>query len=86
MAIIVDDKMKAEEIRSEIMKSSDGLAGEVWIFDLYRGKNIPAGKKSLAFGIRYRLPNRTLTDEEVDEVHDRIAANLKAKFGAELRS
>lgn len=86
MAIIVDENMKAEEIRSEIIKTAGGLAGDVWIFDLYRGKNIPKGKKSLAFGIRYRLPDKTLTDEEVDDVHDRIAVGLKAKFGAELRS
>jgi phenylalanyl-tRNA synthetase beta chain len=86
IAIIVDEKTKAGEIRSEIIKNSNGLASEVWIFDLYRGKNIPDGKKSLAFGIRYRLPDRTLTDEEVDDVHGRIAAGLKSKFGAELRS
>jgi len=86
IAIIIDDTVKAEEIRQEIINRSGGLAGEVAIFDLYRGKNIPSDKKSLAFSIKYRLPDRTLTDEEVDRAHGKIAAGLKEKFGAELRS
>jgi len=86
IAIIIGDTVKAEEIRKEIIDRSGGLAGEVVIFDLYRGKNIPRDKKSLAFSIKYRLPDRTLTDEEVDRVHGKIAAGLKEKFGAELRS
>jgi phenylalanyl-tRNA synthetase beta chain len=86
IAIIIDDAVRAEEIRTEIINRSDGLAGDVAIFDLYCGKNIPTHKKSLAFSIKYRLPDRTLTDEEVDRVHGKIAGALKEKFGAELRS
>jgi len=86
IAIVINEDIKAEDIRSEIINSSSGLAGDVWIFDLYRGKNIPENKKSLAFSIKYRLPDRTLTDDEVDNVHQRIAEVLKKKFGAELRS
>lgn len=86
IAIIIDDTVKAEEIREEIINRSGGLAGDVAIFDLYRGKNIPSDKKSLAFSIKYRLPDRTLTDEEVDRAHGKIAAALKEKFKAELRS
>jgi phenylalanyl-tRNA synthetase beta chain len=86
IAVIIDEVVNAEEIRSEIISCSDGLAGDVAIFDLYRGKNIPPDKKSLAFSIKYRLPDRTLTDEEVDRVHGKIAGALKEKFGAKLRS
>jgi phenylalanyl-tRNA synthetase beta chain len=86
MAIVIDEDIKAEDIRSAIINSSNGLAGDVRIFDLYRGKNIPENKKSLAFGIKYRLPDRTLTDDEVDDVHGKIVEVLKKKFGAELRS
>jgi phenylalanyl-tRNA synthetase beta chain len=86
IAIIIDGAVRAEEIRTEIINRSDGLAGDVAIFDLYCGKNIPTHKKSLAFSIKYRLPDRTLTDEEVDRVHGKIAGALKEKFGAELRS
>jgi phenylalanyl-tRNA synthetase beta chain len=86
IAVIIDEVVNAEEIRSEIISCSDGLAGDVAIFDLYRGKNIPPDEKSLAFSIKYRLPDRTLTDEEVDRVHGKIAGVLKEKFGAKLRS
>jgi phenylalanyl-tRNA synthetase beta chain len=86
IAIVIDENVKADDIKSEIISSSSGLADDVMIFDLYRGKNIPKMKKSLAFGIKYRLPDRTLTDEEVDEVHRKIAEVLRNRFGAELRS
>ncbi|UCC80561.1 MAG: phenylalanine--tRNA ligase subunit beta [Candidatus Zixiibacteriota bacterium] len=86
IAIVIDENIGAEEIRSEIINSSVGFADDVRIFDLYHGKNIPESKKSLAFSIKYRLPDRTLTDEEVDDVHGKIADVLKMKFGAELRS
>gem|GEM_PF-1732371 len=86
IAIIVDENVKAGDILAEINSNSNGLAGDVWIFDMYRGKNIPQNKKSLAFGIKYRLMDRTLTDREVDEAHNRITNALKAKFKAELRS
>jgi phenylalanyl-tRNA synthetase beta chain len=85
IAIVVDETFMASEIEEEIKEAGTGLVDEIWIFDLYRGKNIPSGKKSLAFGIKYRLPDRTLTDEEVSEVHARITASLKKRFGAELR-
>ncbi len=86
IAIIVDDKVKAEDIRRDIIKTGGDIVETAWIFDLYRGKNIPSGKKSLAFGIKYRLPDRTLTDDEVDQAHKSIINALEAKFGAQLRS
>jgi phenylalanyl-tRNA synthetase beta chain len=85
IAIVVDEAVMARDIEKEIKKAGMGLVDEIWIFDLYHGKNIPSGKKSLAFGIKYRLPDRTLTDEEVNEAHARIAASLEKRFGAELR-
>ena len=61
------------------------MVEETWIFDLYKGKGIPKGKRSLAFGIKYRLPDRTLTDEEVNQAQNRIISALETKFKAELR-
>ena len=85
IAILVDDSVKADEVKKEIIDNGKGLVKEVWVFDLYKGKNIPKDKKSLAFGVKYRLPDRTLKDNEVDEAHNRIAESLKDKFKAELR-
>ena len=86
IAIIVDDNVPFEDIRQAIASNGGGLVDAVWIFDLYRGRNIPKGKKSLAYGIKFRLPDRTLTDEEVDKAQERIISALKEKFGAQLRS
>ena len=86
IAIIVDDSVPFEDIRQAIASNGGGLVDAVWIFDLYRGRNIPKGKKSLAYGIKFRLPDRTLTDEEVDEAQRMIISALKEKFGAQLRS
>lgn len=61
------------------------LAG-VELFDDYRGEAVPSGQRSLAFNLAYRLPDRTLTDEEVEPVHNEIRAALKAEFSITLRS
>lgn len=86
IAVIVDDSIASEDIKQAIARNGGGLVDAVWIFDLYRGKNIPNGKKSLAYGIKFRLPDRTLTDEEVDLAQGRIINALAEKFGAQLRS
>lgn len=86
IAIVVDDAVKSADIRKAIIEGGGDLIEDVWIFDLYRGKNIPDGKKSLAYGIKYRLADRTLTDEEVDNAHREIARLLNDRYGAELRS
>jgi phenylalanyl-tRNA synthetase beta chain len=85
IAIVIDDAIPASEIEGEIERAAGGLVRRVWVFDLYKGKNVPSGKKSLAFGIRYRLPDRTLTDEEVNRTQERILESLRARFGAKLR-
>jgi phenylalanyl-tRNA synthetase beta chain len=55
------------------------------LFDLYAGKELPAGKHSIALSLRYRAADRTLTDEEVAEMHARIVQKLKQEFSAEVR-
>jgi phenylalanyl-tRNA synthetase beta chain len=56
------------------------------LFDVFSGTPLPEGKKSLAFSIDLRAPDRTLTDEEADVVVRRIAGRLASEFGAELRA
>jgi phenylalanyl-tRNA synthetase beta chain len=56
------------------------------LFDCYRGAPIPSGKKSLAYTISYRAADRTLTDDEVNALHDRVRAHLRDRFPMELRS
>jgi phenylalanyl-tRNA synthetase beta chain len=62
----------------------DLLVG-VTLFDLYRGEQIGAGKKSLAYRLTYQAPDRTLTDAEAAKVRERIVKKLKEEAGAVLR-
>ena len=52
---------------------------------MYKGKQIAEGKKSIAYAIVYRRDDKTLTDEEVNKVHEKILRSLEHKLGAELR-
>lgn len=86
LAVILDDKVPAAEVVAAIRASGGGLVEDVAIFDVYRGIKIPSGKKSLAFAIRYRAADRTLTDEESGKAHAQVVERLAARFGAELRA
>ena len=56
------------------------------LFDCYRGAPIAEGKKSLAYTIAYRAPDRTLTDDEVNALQENLRRHLGARFALELRS
>jgi phenylalanyl-tRNA synthetase beta chain len=58
----------------------------VQLFDEYRGESVPQGQRSLAFRLIYRASDRTLTDEEVEPVHQKVREALVEKFGVNLRS
>ena len=83
IALVVDEQVsyrKAEEIIQ-----SFPLVTQVTLFDLYRGKQIPDGKKSFAIRIIYQSPSYTLTDEEVDQTQEQMLARLHQELGATLR-
>ena len=61
------------------------LLKEAHVFDLYEGEHMDAGKKSIAFSLKYADPERTLTDEEVTKVHDKVLNALAEQAGAVLR-
>jgi phenylalanyl-tRNA synthetase beta chain len=85
IAIVVGEDTLSERIRDKIKMVGGNLIEELILFDVYRGKQIPSGKKSLAFTIRYRAKDRTLTDQEVEGVHQKIVLELEGSFGAILR-
>lgn len=85
IAILIDDEILVQEIQDIILKQGGNMVEEVKLFDVYKGKQIPAGKKSIAYSIKYRLEDRTLTDKEVNKVHDKILRSLEYQLGAELR-
>ncbi len=75
---------------AEIERATQNAAGEllesVQLFDEYRGEAVPYGQRSLAFRLVYRASDRTLTDEEVEPVHQNVREALVEKFGVNLRS
>ena len=85
IAVLVDDSTLCEEIEAIIKKQGGNLLESVKLFDIYKGNQIPEGKKSMAFSVVYRLNDRTLTDKEVNKVHDKITRSLEYGIGAELR-
>jgi phenylalanyl-tRNA synthetase beta chain len=56
------------------------------VFDVYRGEQVGAGRKSVALHLSFQSPERTLTDKEADELRRRVVSALAERFGAELRA
>jgi phenylalanyl-tRNA synthetase beta chain len=85
IAMLVRDRSTAGEIARALQDASEGLAESVKLFDLYRGDQIPAGHRSLAFRVTYRDPEGTLTDKRVDKVHASLARLASDRFDATIR-
>ncbi len=85
IAVVLDQSWPNEQVVDTIRRAGAPLLGEVMLFDVYVGSQIPAGKKSLAYSLTYRHPDRTLTDEEVVAVETRILEALASRFGATIR-
>ncbi len=84
MAVVVPRSIPAGKLKQEIYEAGGGLVERVALFDLYEGAQIPGERRSLAFTITYRHPERTLTEWEINAVHSDIEKALN-KMGAELR-
>tara|TARA_Y100001968_G_scaffold319010_1_gene349995 strand:- start:3872 stop:6382 length:2511 start_codon:yes stop_codon:yes gene_type:complete len=86
ISLIVDKDCKSSEIISVIRKSGKPLLENVDLIDRYDGGNLPSGKISQAFRIRYRDKKTTLSEDDITPIHERIRKNLETKLNAELRS
>ncbi|MBE9007874.1 phenylalanine--tRNA ligase subunit beta [Fortiea sp. LEGE XX443] len=86
IAFFAPVKVSVGEIEKAITQAGKGLLESVEIFDEYRGENVPQGQRSLAFRLVYRASDRTLTDTEVEPVHNKVREALVEKFGVNLRS
>ncbi len=85
ISFVVGEKVVYEKIMQSIKRASGIIAGAE-LFDVYSGKGVPEGKKSMAFHIVYQSPERTLTSEEVEAAHGALAKMLQKEFGAEVRA
>jgi phenylalanyl-tRNA synthetase beta chain len=85
LAVVVPEGVREDRVRAVILLEGGPLVESVEVFDLYRGEQIPAGTKSLAYGILYRSDARTLKEEEIDDLQSKMELKLKEQFGAKIR-
>jgi phenylalanyl-tRNA synthetase beta chain len=85
IAVVVPDEVTAEQVTTTIVAAGGNLLRHVRLFDVYRGDNIPAGTKSLAYALTYQAEDRTLADREITEAHRNIEAQLRQTFKAQIR-
>ncbi|MEA4906353.1 MAG: phenylalanine--tRNA ligase subunit beta [Chloroflexi bacterium] len=86
IAVIVDEDLPAQRVVDVIRQGGGKLLKDVRLFDIYRGDQIGAGKKSLAYSLTYLAEDRTLTDSEATKVRQRIIRRLEDELGVKLRS
>ncbi|MDP4163403.1 MAG: phenylalanine--tRNA ligase subunit beta [Bacillota bacterium] len=85
IALVADKQTVSGKLKEIIVEAGGTLLKEASVFDLYEGERMEQGKKSIAFSLKYADPERTLTDEEVTKVHEKVLEALKEKAGAVLR-
>lgn len=85
MAIVISESVSAGQVLNVIKRRGGDIIEEVFVFDVYRGRQIERGCKSLAIRVVYRSPERTLEDEEVNAIHQRIVGDVLSEFGGKVR-
>jgi phenylalanyl-tRNA synthetase beta chain len=85
LAIVIDEKINNKDILETIRKNGTDILKSIRLFDIYRGKQVEKGKKSLAYSLTFRGGNRTLKDSEVEIITNRIVEKLGKTFNASLR-
>ncbi len=85
LAFVVNKEINSKEIEMNIKKGAGSLLTNIEVFDVYEGKGIEDGKKSIAYSLTFERPDRTLTDEEINGAMDKIIDFVQKKNGAELR-
>lgn len=86
LSLVVDKNIKAEDIAKTIKKAGGRNLSQVGIFDVYEGKGIEEGKRSIAFSLNFMSFDKTLTDEEINPIIEKIIATVEKEYGAILRS
>jgi phenylalanyl-tRNA synthetase beta chain len=86
IALVVPDSTPADDVVKVIREAGGDLLKDVTLFDVYRGKSIPEGTKSLAYSLTYQTDERTLKDKEVATLRNKIVKAAEKRLGAQLRS
>ena len=85
IALVIKDEIYAKQVEDIIKENGEGVLEKVEMFDVYKGKQVPEGHKSIAYSLTYRAEDRTLTDDEVSSIHHKIIQELEKKLNAHLR-
>jgi len=85
VAMLVPDNVTHDAVLELVKKARPGNLESVELFDVFRGKNVPEGQKSIAYAFTYRHAERTLTDTEVNAAHDRLVEQFREKLQAVVR-
>jgi phenylalanyl-tRNA synthetase beta chain len=85
LAVIVAADVPAARVLATVRGAGGDLLAHTGVFDVYTGEQVGEGRVSLALHLEFRAPDRTLTDEDVAPVRDRIVAALQEELGGELR-
>ena len=85
VAFLIDEDIESSNITKEIRKNGGGILTNINIFDLYVGEHIEKNKKSIAYSLTFNSSDRTLTEEEVDEVFRKIIDKVRNKFNCDIR-
>ncbi len=85
VAFIVDEGVTAEKLERSLRSAGGKMLDSVHLFDVFRGESVGEGKKSVAFKLAYRDPDKTLSADEVAVVHDRLVRKVEGAVGAQLR-
>jgi len=86
IAVVVNEGVPASEVQAVIEEAGGRTLRDVRLFDLYRGDQVGAGKKSLAYSLTFQADDRTLTDTDANKIRDKIVHRLNDKLGATLRA
>ncbi len=86
IAVTVDEDVEVGALVDAAQDAGGGLLREARVFDVYRGDQVGAGRKSVAIHLAFQSPERTLTEEEATTARERIVAALAERFSAELRA
>ena len=85
LAIVLDQKTSVAKVTQDIESSAGEWLKSVRLFDVYQGQGIENGQKSLALGLTWQHPERTLTDDEVNQWVEQVVEHLSQHAGASLR-
>lgn len=85
VAMLVDEAVTHDAVLQAVKQAKAANLESIELFDVFRGKNVPEGQKSLAYAFTYRNSDRTLTDAEVNAAHEKVVAQLKQGLKASVR-